>query len=907
MSFKEIMELKDEILKNNRELEIRLKSEIENYTNEFTQNILLFNEKIKTMHENNTEVMSSLPNINLKISKIDGLEKFGVRADNKLSSHELRITTILKEIEKIKEKYDKIFLDNLLIPGHIGVSCPFPNVAEYLLSNINEVSLIKLETDKLKRDTKNLKNKQDYNIKQIVNLVDGSVRRCNEYTDNKQKDFQLLLDTKMKEFNEKIMEIRMNVFKNQMKSEDNLSKINAEFDNIIKEKIEFTNMFQNKLAAIQEEFSLYQNNYKSNMDNIKAKNNIFEKEIKKIKDNIDNMLKLIKYIQKKQKNHNADSFNKSIDSDKKSRKRHSEFDSSNYKNIKNNKFNNNLNQKSKFTSSSENIIEIKANSNNFKDNYFRRSDKKRNTMFYIGPSLSLQNKAIFKFKELNMNQLEFTGKNQLLKSKNNIKNKNEENNKNNASKDKFSIIYSDMTNSNENEDNSKSIKSNKSKIKNKILESNFNSSFDLEPNNKENNENKDTFQFSKKKKRSKSIEYYNNLTFKSNGKNGEGQKSQVSQSNILKKSKANSKLNNKKHLKNNNEHKDNEVGYSNNKKKKESVGSVNSVKSKNKNKDIIENKKISLNSKNNNSVKGITENNKKFINNINININNSTQKNNNELKDDAKNNNKTLSKNENIIKNENQNSKNIDDFMKNNKFSIPFSRNNNTNSNHILKPLNLISKSQNDFNSLSLNQINSIFNRNNYNFDLYNISSLSKNHKISNVLSSSKEQSSIIRLFKNAPLQKNIDIDIDSDTGIEYKIVSFDMPKNESLPQKTNQFYALYGKKLHKKQHIKTEEKSPLDEIYKNQYEKKLKKEKLKSLSNSNDAPKKITPAFGRTAYAFYSKKDLEGFRRNYTSSNYLKGGINLNTISSMNNHEYINTKYFANSHRRYYLDKNNI
>ena len=357
MSFKEIMELKDELLKSNRELEIRLKTEIETYTNEFTQNILLFNDKIKTMHENNTKVMSSLPNINLKISKIDGLEKFGVRADNKLSSHDSRITSILKEIEKIKTKYDKIFLDNLLIPGHIGVSCRFPNVAEYLLSNINEVSLIKLETEKLKRDTKNLKNKQDYNIKQIVNLVDGSVRRCNEYTDNKQKDFQLLLDTKMKEFNEKIMEIRMNVLKNQMKSEDSINKINAEFDNIIKEKIEFTNMFQNKLAVIEEEFSLYQKNYKSSMDNIKIKNNIFESEIKKIKDNIDNILKLIKYIQKKQKNHNADSFNSSIDSNKKSRKRLSEFDSSIYKNIKDNKFNNNLNEKSKFTSSSENIFE----------------------------------------------------------------------------------------------------------------------------------------------------------------------------------------------------------------------------------------------------------------------------------------------------------------------------------------------------------------------------------------------------------------------------------------------------------------------------------------------------------------------------------------------------------------------
>jgi len=901
MSFKEIMELKNELLKSNKELEKRLKSEIENYTNEFAQNILLFNEKIKTMHENNTEVMSSLPNINLKISKIDGLEKFGVRADNKLSSHELRITTILKEIEKIKTKYDKMFLDNLLIPGHIGVSCRFPNLAEYLLSNIDEVSLLKLETEKLKRDTKNLKNKQDYNIKQIVNLVDGSVKRCNEYTDNKQKDFQLLLDTKMKEFNEKIMEIRMNVLKNQMKSEDNISKINAEFDDIKKEKIEFTNMFQNKLAVIEEEFSLHQKNYKSNMDNIKLKNNIFEKEIIKLKDNIENILKLIKYIQKKQKNQNIDSFNQSIGSDKKSRKRHSEFDSSSYKNIINNKFNNNFNQKSKFTSSSENVIELETNDNNPQKDNFRRSIKKRNTMFYTGPSLSLQNKGIFKFKELNMNQLAFAGKNQLLKSqKKNATNKSKENNKNDTSKDKFSIIYSDMNNSNENEDNSKSFKSNKSKINNKILESNFNSS--LESNIKEKNENKEIFQFSKKKKRSKSIVYNSNITFKLNDKNEKRLKSQESHSKILEKSKVNSIINDNKQLKSNkNEHKEHEVGYSNNKKKKESVGSVNSVKSKNKNKDIIENKKISLNSKNNNSVKEITENNMKLKNKINISINNRAQKNKNAVKEDAKNNNKTLTKNEDIIKNQNRNNKN-DDIMKNNNFSNPISRNNNSNSNHILKPLNLVSKSLNDFNSLSLNQISNIFNRNNYNIDLYN---LSKNHKVSNILSSSRGQNNVIRLYKNAPLQKNIDIDIDSDTGIECKIVSFDMPKNDSLPQKTNQYYSLYGKKLQKKQNIKTEEKSPLDEIYKSQYEKKLKREKLKSLSSSNDAPKKITPAFGRTAYAFYSKKDLEEFRRNYTSSNYLKGSINLNTINSMNNNDYINTKYLTKSHRRYYLDKN--
>ena len=80
---------------------------------------------------------------------------------------------------------------------------------------------------------------------------------------------------------------------------------------------------------------------------------------------------------------------------------------------------------------------------------------------------------------------------------------------------------------------------------------------------------------------------------------------------------------------------------------------------------------------------------------------------------------------------------------------------------------------------------------------------------------------------------------------------------------------------------------------------KKIKKRKIKKFIKFKWYSKKIIPAFGRTAYAFYSKKDLEGFRINYTSTNNLKGIANLNTISSMNNHEYVNTKYFANSQRR--------
>ena len=102
---------------------------------------------------------------------------------------------------------------------------------------------------------------------------------------------------------------------------------------------------------------------------------------------------------------------------------------------------------------------------------------------------------------------------------------------------------------------------------------------------------------------------------------------------------------------------------------------------------------------------------------------------------------------------------------------------------------------------------------------------------------------------------------------MEYKIVSLDILENTYLPHKVNQYYTLFGKKLRKKPPIKTEIISPLDEIYKQQYIKKMKKEYLSNLNTLNEVPKKITPAFGRTAYASYSKKELEEFRGNLTSS----------------------------------------
>ena len=997
MSFKEIMELKDEILKNNRELEIRLKNQIENYNTKFTSNISNFQKKINTMNENNNKVMNSIPNINFNISKINEIEKFDMKVDNRLTSHDIRITTILTEIEKIKTKYDKIILDNLYVPGHVGGRCKFSNLSEYLLCNINDVSLLKLETEQLKKDTKAMKNKHENTIKQIVNVIDGSVKRCNEYTDNKQKDFQLLLDTKMREFNDKIMEIRMNVCKIQMKTEEEYNHLNIEFNKLFEEKKEFTNFFQNKLMEIQDELSNLQKDYKTNINDIKQKNKNIGKDVQNIKDNINNLIKLIKYYQKKEKKNNNNKYDLNIPSDDE-KKAHKiignranlmkEFENSNNKmiNIYSSVAIKNSNmQKQRKNSMSKINIDSKNNNNNSKHNNnngeIRRKIKKRNTMFYTGPILNLQNnnKAL---KETNqINSPTFFGLiNPILhKIIEGSQNEDLDNNKdssfsnfNNNNEDMINNIYSDRIpieekekenneknkdkNNNSNKDqkieNKNNDKSNNIILKNNnnkegknnnnkndinndnsllIIHSNFSSKFDSGENSDsdsnsnhkneiidENNakKNNNIYQFSRRKKKSNSKQYSSKL--KLNNVNYL-KKSSKSNSKLLRiKTYNNSKFKNqnsdrKKKIKNIIDDNKNKIYSKNIDQKEENKNPLQSdINKLNKDLSNILDKKFYLNSKNiptnENSLKEINEN-KNIKNSLNYIINNKNKIINNKYyytEDSKINNNKINLKNNNLSKIENKNiekSQNNLNNIKSTSNNINIiknaspklkSRNNNQANNNSLNPI--ISTK---LNNIPFAQKYNIIYSNNYSNTINVYSSFTKNHKINSVLTPEKDKGNIktYNIQKNNILQSQKNIEIDSDTGIGYNIVSFDIPENVSLPPKTNQYYPLFGKKLHKKPQIKADIISPLDEIYRQQFNKKIKLESLSNSNFKNDIPKKISPVFGRTAYAFYSKKDIEEFGGSTTNSVNLKGNNNANKIT---NNLPINIKYFSNGKKKY-------
>ena len=119
--------------------------------------------------EKASNIIKTNNNKNIFLSKINFIEekdeilsqikKLETDFNNQFMINKINLTTHEKDFSEACFKYDKIISDNLLVSGLIGISCKFPNLKEYILSNKEEVSINSLEIKKLAMELKEYKNK----------------------------------------------------------------------------------------------------------------------------------------------------------------------------------------------------------------------------------------------------------------------------------------------------------------------------------------------------------------------------------------------------------------------------------------------------------------------------------------------------------------------------------------------------------------------------------------------------------------------------------------------------------------------------------------------------------------------------------------------------------------------------
>ena len=287
-----IHNLKEEVLFDLRQLENKLTDQINKKwcQIESTNNSLL--NRISLMMDNNKQMFDSITLQKVNLDKISDYEPFKNKIEAMVTSHEVRINSILSDVFNFRAKYDKIISDNLSVPGFIGPSCQYKSLSDFIYYQIMEASKTKNEKEQIKSDVKECKTRVDGFIKNMVNLNDNSVMRCNEYTDTKEKNIKEYVQNILDNFEKKNLDMRADIYDKQEKMFEKIQNDLRQFDEVLALKNDIND-------ALEIKFKEYENKFNNLNAKIEAKGKEIinlEKEFKQNNKSINNINSTVKEI-----------------------------------------------------------------------------------------------------------------------------------------------------------------------------------------------------------------------------------------------------------------------------------------------------------------------------------------------------------------------------------------------------------------------------------------------------------------------------------------------------------------------------------------------------------------------------------------------------------------------------------
>ena len=295
MLHSEIMQFKDEMLKNIRELERKIMTKVNKNQEDLSSDLNNITASLNSLKTNNNAIIDSITETKLNFDKISHIESDLTKFHTALNGQEKKINETMLDISFMKEHYEKSFSDALIVPGIIGKNCKYNNFNDYIVNINQEISRLKTEKEYSRKESRELKQKLEQGIKSMSNLVDSFVGRAKIYTDGTKKGIIELMDTRISEFDSKNMELFSKFYKmdsdfNQKfeKFDENLNNLNLNTTEEIKRVEERLTKLNNNL----EEIYKYINETKEELKYFKNNEEKYMNELEQIKNNFNNIIKI---------------------------------------------------------------------------------------------------------------------------------------------------------------------------------------------------------------------------------------------------------------------------------------------------------------------------------------------------------------------------------------------------------------------------------------------------------------------------------------------------------------------------------------------------------------------------------------------------------------------------------------
>ena len=268
---KELVSFKDEILSYLRERDSYFTEKI----NSLQFNSDIHSKKIEEISEsienNYNNFLTKQIELTTKLEKFKSYDAFVNKANDKLISHEIRINSVREDLTKNAQKYDEIYLDNLIVPGFIGKGAKYANCKIFFSEIIKEIDKLNTFKEKNIIDLSSYKDRLENIIKTFQFIVDNNnnsqikyITKLNEKTN---KNILDIVDEKLKILRMDNSNFSVELIKKTTELNSLYDKINFIKDNILQEFKNILKEYNLKLEATNKTFD----EYKKEQDEINKK------------------------------------------------------------------------------------------------------------------------------------------------------------------------------------------------------------------------------------------------------------------------------------------------------------------------------------------------------------------------------------------------------------------------------------------------------------------------------------------------------------------------------------------------------------------------------------------------------------------------------------------------------------
>ena len=267
-STEELNTFKDNILSLLKERDKIFLNKLSDYKTSTDKIKFEFNSENKLTNSKFSKIIDTQAKMTSRLDQLSDYENFVTKTKEKLVSHDIRLTNIRNDFSLATQKYDKIYLDNLELPGYIGRCAKYKNCQSFFLDVIKDLAKLNIYREKNILDLKMYKDKLETIISSMNSILDNNnesqIKYINEMKEKILKDCKSMFE----DVSDGMKDIRVENSKyavDLISTSMNLSKKWEKLEKIKEELLEKFNYDVNKYQMLTDDtiksFEEFKNEY----------------------------------------------------------------------------------------------------------------------------------------------------------------------------------------------------------------------------------------------------------------------------------------------------------------------------------------------------------------------------------------------------------------------------------------------------------------------------------------------------------------------------------------------------------------------------------------------------------------------------------------------------------------------